>query len=335
MSVLIEIDPVLLAAARAGDALAFEKLVRPHRRALEGHCYRMLGSLADAEDAVQDTLVRAWRGLDGWQERASLRTWLFRIATNAAIDFSNRRGPRAIPNEAVPALGPGQPPGPPSESDPLWLDPAPEAFWQDGVESPEAVISARESVGVAFLAAIQRLPASQRAVLLLRDVLGWSASETADLLELTVPAVNSALQRARATLEGKPISVRSTDDATVRSLLSRYVNAWESGAPDAFASVLRDDAILSMPPMAGWYAGREAIVLFAAWLRGAMGDLKMVQIQASGGPAIAGYTRAPGETVYRPAAIHVLRFDGDRVAEIHAFLLPQYFERFGAPLELR
>lgn len=326
-----ELERSVLEAARAGDAKAFDDLVRPHRRAVAAHCYRMLGSLADADDAVQETLVRAWKGLAGWQERASLRGWLHRIATNVCIDMSAARKRRVLPNDMGAALAPGERPQPSSADDVPWLEPAPPELWED--DNPEAHVRARESVRIAFMCALQRLPASQRAALLLRDVLGWSAEEVAEALETTVPAVNSLLQRARATIESRPIA-QPRDEASLRALLERYMRAWESGAPDAFATVLRDDAILTMPPMAAWFAGRAAIADFVAWVSATTGGFRCAMTTLSGGPAVAIYSRVPGEDRWVASSIHVLVADGDRASEVHAFLLPELFERLGLPASL-
>ena len=322
------IDPAVLAAARRGEGRAFETLVGPHRRVLSAHCYRMLGSIADADDAVQETLVRAWKSLGGWEERASLRSWLHRIATNVCIDLASARKRRAMPNEIVAPLGPGERPHPSPEDEVPWLEPASAEYWQD--ESPEAAISARESVRVAFMCALQRLPPSQRAVLLLRDVLGWSAEEVAESLETTVASVNSALQRARATL-GTKAAPPQRDEGALRALLDRYMRAWESGTPETLATVLRDDAILTMPPMAAWLSGREAIADFVSFVRAAMGETRGLVTSANGEPAVAFYVRAPGDDRFRATAIHVPRFEEGRIVEVHAFLLPQAFVRFGLP----
>jgi RNA polymerase sigma-70 factor (ECF subfamily) len=324
-------DRALLDRARGGDAKAFDELARPHRRALEAHCYRMLGSLADADDAVQDTLLRAWKGLGGWEERSQLRTWLHRIATNVCLDVAARRKSRVLPNDAGPPSAIGAVPRPSGEDDPPWLEPAPPALWEGSTPTPEALIGSRESVRIAFVCALQRLPASQRAVLLLRDVLGWSAQEVGDLLDMTVPAVNSALQRARSTLESRPVK-EPRDDETMRALVLRYVAAWESGA-DVLATLLREDAVLTMPPMPGWYEGAESIRAFASWLLGVLGELRWVPVMAAGVPAVAVYERKPGAKVFTASGIHVVRFDGDRIAEIHAFLQPHIFPRFGLPAE--
>jgi RNA polymerase sigma-70 factor (ECF subfamily) len=290
----------------------------------------MLGSNADAEDALQETLVRAWTGIEKYEGRASLRTWLHRIATNASIDIATRRGPRVMPQQIGPARAAGEPPdGPKPEI--AWLEPAPAELLDEDAASPESTVTSRESLGIAFLAAIQRLPPQQRAVLLLRDVLGWSANEVADLLETSVAAVNSALQRARATMERPSRPPPLPEDDSIRALLSRYTAAWESGAPELFANVLREDAILTMPPMAAWMQGPEAIIALVGFLHANMGAIRMVPARTASGPSLAGYTRAPGDALYKAGAIHVLTVEGDRVVESHAFVRPDLFARFGLP----
>jgi RNA polymerase sigma-70 factor (ECF subfamily) len=308
----------------------FEKLVGPERRALLAHCHRMLGSNADAEDALQEALVRAWTGIDKWERRSSLRTWLYRIATNASIDVATRRGPRVMPPDLGAPRAVGEPPGEP-KPEIAWLEPAPAELLDEGAASPESSVTSRESLGIAFLAAIQRLPPQQRAVLLLRDVLGWSANEVADLLETSVAAVTSALQRARATMEQPSRPPPPPEDDSIRALLSRYTAAWESGAPELFANVLRDDAILTMPPMPGWMKGIESIVAIARFLLANMGSIRMIPARTASGPSLAGYVRVPGDTLYRASAIHVLSIQGDRVAETHAFVRPDLFKRFDLP----
>ena len=309
---------------------AFAALVAPHQRAVRAHCYRMLGSLSDSEDALQETLVRAWRGLATFEGRASLRTWLHRIATHVCLDHCARRPPRVLPETVGPPLAPGERPRPgPGDRDAPWIDPAPPELWQD--ETPEATLTARESVRLAFLRAIQRLPANQRAVLLLRDVLGWSAQETADLLETSVPAVTSALQRARATM-GQPAPAEfSMGDDKLRALLARYVHAWETGTPEEFAALLREDALLTMPPLSAWISGGREIADFVGWLRGVVGPMKTVFIAANGAPAVAFYARAPGAAHFTPQSLHVIEPSGDRIHEIHAFVTPTLFPRFGLP----
>ena len=319
----------LLEAARAGDARAFERLVAPYRKQLEAHGYRMLGSLADADDVAQETLVRAWKGLGGYEGRASVRTWLHRIATNVALDVSARRKPRALPNERGAPSDPRAGLAPP-DLDPVWLDPAPPDLWEELPESPEASVSARESVGLAFLVAIQRLPATQRAALLLREVLGMSAAEVADLLETTVPAVNSALQRARAALdEDERVKAPRRDDEGVRALLARYVSAWEQGTPDALAAVLREDAVLTMPPIPTWFQGVAAIAGLVAFLK-STGELRITPARAAGGPALAYYVREHGEEGLRLATVSVVSFDdAGLVREVHSFMNPAQAARFG------
>ena len=320
----------LIESARGGDQGAFGEIAATYRRELEAHCYRMLGSLADAEDALQEALVRAWKGLAGFEGRSSLRTWLYRIATNVCVDLAARRPARTMPDQAGPPLAAGAAPGGPI-ADPIWLDPAPPDLWSGAAVSPEAQVSARQSVAVAFLTLLHQLPATQRAVLLLREVIGFSAAETAELLDSSVAAVNSSLQRARATLDRGRQPLAPPADHQVQDLLRRYIEAWESGAPELLTRLLRDDAVLTMPPMPSWFAGAEAVLGFVGWLQANVGQLRLIPTAAAGGAAAAGYLRGPGESVFRPAAIHVIEWDGDRVASIHAFLIPDRFARFGLP----
>jgi len=324
----------LIERARGGDESAFGEIAATYRRELEAHCYRMLGSLADAEDALQETLVRAWKGLAGFEGRASLRTWLYRIATNVSVDLAARRPARTLPHLAGPPLPPGAAPTGPG-SDPIWLDPAPPDLWEGAAVNPEAQVSARQSVAVAFMTLLHQLPATQRAVLLLREVIGFSAAETAELLDSSVPAVNSSLQRARATLDrDRERTPEPPADHQLQELLRRYIEAWESGTPDLLARLLRDDAVLTMPPMPSWFAGAEAVLGFLGWLQANGGELRFIPAVAAGATAAAGYLRGPGEAVFRPAGIHLIEWDGDRVASIHAFLIPDRFARFGLPPQL-
>lgn len=330
-----------LEAARAGDGAAFERLVGPHRRELEAHCYRMLGSIADAEDATQEALLRAWKGLGGYEGRTSLRRWLYRIATHVCIDLASRRKARALPHERGEPLAPGAALEPP-QGDPIWIDPAPDALWQSTPAEPEATISARESVALALLVALQTLPPQQRAALILREVLGWSAAEVADLLETSVAAVNSALQRARESLEARPVDVldparraraRARTDADLQSLLRRYVSAWEAGTSEALAAVLREDAVLTMPPIPSWLRGVDAIAALVGQLRSMLGEVRFVLTSASGAPALAAYVRGP-DGAWRPLVLHVPEVDGDRIAAVHAFQISNSFRHFGLPAEL-
>ncbi|HEX8968289.1 MAG TPA: RNA polymerase subunit sigma-70, partial [Chloroflexota bacterium] len=237
-------------AARPDDQ-AFRALVDAHLSAVRVHCYQMLGSLQDAEDLAQETLLRAWRGLDRYEGRASLRGWLYRIATNACLDELQRRGRRLLPPMVGSPVG-AFVPTPPPATESTWLEPLPEAWYDvaDPAPGPEARYELKEAVELAFVAALQRLAPRQRAVLLLRDVLGWSARDTAGLLGMSVAATNSALQRARGRL-GDPTTPAATrlDPRTERDLLERYVDAWEQADLAAFVALLKDDAVLSMPPL--------------------------------------------------------------------------------------
>lgn len=330
-------DPTL-AAARAGDAAGFERLVTPYRRELHVHCYRLTGSLSDAEDLVQESLLRAWKALGTFEGRSSLRTWLYRIATNACLNALDQRAPRALPSQRG---DPGDPMLPPAEptGEPLWLDPCPEDFGAAGPLGPDVCVSARESVGLAFLSALQNLAPLQRAVLILRDVLGWSAAEVADLLDSTVAAVNSALQRARATLEARQDRLDSgaflgPDDARTRDLVRRYVAAWESGDAAALSKLLREDALLTMPPVPTWFRGSEDIRAFLAPMLGAMGSFCLRPLVASGAPAVAAWLRAPGDPTYRAQSLHVLQVSAAGVSRMDVFMNPSVFKHFGLPQEL-
>jgi RNA polymerase sigma-70 factor (ECF subfamily) len=301
----------------------------------------MLGSFEDSEDLVQETFLRAWRGRASFslRETSSFRAWLYRIATNACLDVLRGRPRRILPQQVAPAGDPAVPPPPPADLP--WLQPYPDRLLEPiapAGDDPGAVIVARETIELAFLAAIQHLPPRQRAVLILRDVLGWSAKETALLLEASVASVNSALQRARATLRDH-LPERRTEWApssgpseAERELLRRYVEAHERADADALAELLREDARLTMPPHPTWYAGREAIL--TAMRQGfdpEFGHLRTVVTAANGQPAAAHYLRRPAESEYRPLALDVLRIDGGRVAEISSFVFPGLFPAFGLP----
>ena len=325
----------------AGFAALFER----HRGELRVHCYRMLGSYEDSEDLAQETFLRAWRkrasfGSDG---PSSFRAWLYRIATNACLDVLRSRPRRVMPPEVTgPASDPSAAPGP--AADLPWLQPYPDRLLEpvSGAEDePDAVVVARETIELAFIAAIQHLPPRQRAVLILRDVLGWSAKDAASLLEVSVAAVNSALQRARATLRDR-LGERRTEWARPaepseeeRELLRHYVDAHERADAGALAELLRDDARLTMPPHPTWYAGREAIRIAAGkGFDPEFGRLRTLVTAANGQPAAAHYLRRPGESQYRPLALDVLWVEGGRVAEITSFVFPGLFPAFGLPAAL-
>jgi len=318
--------------------------VEYHRRELQVHCYRMLGSLEDSEDLVQETFLRAWRSREPFAAdgRFSLRAWLYRIATNACLDVLRTRSRRVMPPDVVPAADPRVPPAPPADLP--WLDPYPDRLLE-GVaapeDDPEALVVARETIELAFIAAIQHLPPRQRAALIFRDVVGWSANETAALLETTVASANSALQRARATLRDR-LGERRTEWGTgsapsteERDLVRRYLEAHERADIDALAALLREDVRLAMPPHPTWFDGREAILAaMRAGFDPQFGSLRAVVSGANRQPAIARYLRAPGETEYRAIVIDVLRFECGQVAEITSFPEAELFAAFGLPPRL-
>lgn len=297
-----------------------------HRPALTGHCYRMLGSVVDADDAVQETMIRAWRGRDGFDGRASLRTWLYRIATNVCLDSLEKRGRRERPIDLSPAgnIDDALDSRPRSH----WLEPIPDHAAIPSDDDPEAQVVLRESIRLAFVAALQVLPAKQRAALLLTEVLGWSAAEVAAALSTSVAAVNSALQRARATLterKERPTQVPSPE------LLLRYVSAFERYDTEALAQLLTEDAVMSMPPYTLWLQGAAAI---RAWLEGRGSGCRgsrLLPVEACGGPAFAQYRDGGAQ----PWALLVLESDGQHVVRMTSFLDTEVlFPRFGLPPKL-
>ena len=342
----------VVAAARAGDEAAFAALVERHRAELRVHCYRMLGSFDEAEDLVQETFLRAWKNLGGFEGRSTLRAWLYRIATNACLDALDGRARRVLPHHLA---GPSDPSGGlPPRTDIAWLQPFPDRLigadrpWEPAAPSedePDAVVVARETIELAFLAAMQHLPPRQRAVLILRDVLGWPARQTAALLDGTVASVNSALQRARATLrehlperrgEWAP-SAEPTERE--RAVLRRYVDAVERADLDAVAALLAEDVRTAMPPWPMWFQGRDDVVaaLATSWDPGSpwyVGRFRMVPSRANRQPAAAAYVRRPDDPAYRAFAITVLRIEDGRIVEATAFHDPGLFPAFALPTEL-
>jgi RNA polymerase sigma-70 factor, ECF subfamily len=328
----------LLAAAKRGDEDAFGRLVAPYRRELHAHAYRMLGSSADAEDALQDALLGAWRGLSGFEGRSSLRSWLYTITTNASLKAIRRRPKRVLPIDYGPPADPRE-----RQDEPLlesvWIEPSPDEhlFVEDDTASPEARYEERESVELAFIAALQHLPARQRAVLILRDVLGFSAREAAEVLETTPVSIDSALQRAHKTVEERlpeqtqQTALRSLDDAELREIVDGYMEAWESADVPAIAAMLADDATMAMPPVREWYSGREAIAAFLERLPLREGARRLVRTRANGQPAAAHYVWDADAEAFLPHAIHVLGLRGDRILDITVFLTPEPFARFGLP----
>jgi RNA polymerase sigma-70 factor (TIGR02960 family) len=302
-----------VAAAKAGDESAFATLVERHRRELHVHCYRMLGSFEEAEDLVQETFLRAWRKRESFEGGPGFRAWLYRIATNASLDAIRLRSRRVV------SLG--------SFAEVPWLQPYPDQLLDEVAPSdaePDAVVVARETIELTFLAVIQLLPPQQRAVLILRDVLDWSAAEAASLLDTTVAAANSALQRGRATLreqlpQHQPDRSAAQDlSADERALLQGFIDTHESGDTAAAAALLRDDVRVTMPPHPWLYEGRDAIAPLMA-SAGEMGDWRLVPTRANRQPAAASYLRRPGDTVHRAFKLDVLRVEQGAIAEITTF----------------
>jgi RNA polymerase sigma-70 factor, ECF subfamily len=312
------------------DSDEFVRLADPYRRELMAHCYRMLGSVDDAEDLVQETYLRAWRSYDGFEGRSSLRTWLYRIATSACLTAIERRGRRPLPS------GLGEPSGDADvalvlgPADLPWLQPVPDVM----IDDPATVVAARGTVRLAFVAALQHLPAKQRAVLLLRDVLAWRATEVAELLDTTTAAVNSALQRARAQLaDVAPTedNLAEPTDPENRALLDRYVTAFENADVAMLEKILREDVEMEMPPYLTWLTGRSAVIgFFRARAMKARGRYRMLRTSANGQPALANYI-IDAEGVYRAHSVHVFTVVDGAIARITAFLDPGLFARFGFP----
>src|SRR6266511_3828832 len=315
-----------------------ELRLEQHRTELTGYCYRMLGSAFDAEDAVQETMVRAWRSHDRFEGRASLRSWLYRIATNVCLDMLNGRARRARPMDLGPAQSGRSEPGP-TLPEATWLEPVPEGLVAPADGDPAEVALAHETLRLAFVAALQHLPPRQRAVLILCEVLRWKASEVAELLETSVPSVNSALQRARATLEASDIRATKMTtelDADDRDLLARYVKAFEAYDMEALTSLIREDAIQAMPPYEMWLSGRDDI--FAWWLGpgiGCRGSRVIPTLSANGSPAFGQYKPSETGSGYDPWALQVLELKDGRIGEFTFFLdTERLFPLFGLPPRL-
>jgi RNA polymerase sigma-70 factor (ECF subfamily) len=331
-------DRALLTAARNGDGDAFGRLVEAYRRELHAHCYRMLGSYADAEDALQETLLRAWRGLPRFEGRSSVRAWLYQIATNVCLRAIERRPKRVLPIDYAPAADPHDVLADPV-AEPVWLEPYPDAhLGLEGPAGPDARYEQREGVELAFIAALQHLPARQRAVLILRDVLGFSARETAAVLDTTPVSVDSALQRAHKTVDERLPSrtqqqtLRLLGDAELSQLVERYVAAWERNDVDAVISMLAEDARMAMPPLPSWYSGRDQV---AAFLREyALADIKrwrLLPTSANGQPALAGYLWDAKTEAFMPYCLYVLTLREGQIEDITAFVTPEILQHFGLP----
>jgi RNA polymerase sigma-70 factor (ECF subfamily) len=320
------VNPIFTPPARGADASEFERLVGPHRAGLQAHCYRMLGSAADAEDALQETLLRAWRGLPAFEGRSALSSWLYRIATNVCLRMIERRPRRVLPIDA-------------EDAEPAWLEPYPDQ--QLGPPSPEARYEQRESVELAFAAALQHLPARQRAVLLLRDVLGFAPAEIAETLESTPTSIYSTLQRARAAVEerlparSQQATLRELGDARLREIVERYVRAWEAGDVAAISAMLAADATFAMPPIPLWYRGRDAIAEFlAGGPLARTGRWVHAPVSANGQAGVAAYEVYADRARFHSIELFELGGDG-AITGVIAFLDPEPFERFGLPRWIR
>jgi RNA polymerase sigma-70 factor, ECF subfamily len=319
----------LLKAARDGDEAAFGRLVEPHRTELHAHCYRMLGSVHDAEDAMQEVLLRAWRGLARFEGRSSLRSWLYTIATNTSLNLIARRPKRVLPIDYGPPTDPQDGVGMPAIES-VWVEPYPDQGLglEDGYAVPDARYEQRESVELAFTAALQHLPPNQRAALILREVLGFSAQETADTLETTTASVNSALQRARKTVderlpeESQQATLRSLGDERLNEIVEGYMDAMARGDVNAVVSMLAEDAAWSMPPLSAWFTGREGLTGFLR--TGPLsGDWRWRHLpaRANGQPAVGSYAWYAPENSFRPFALDVLTVDRDaKVTAITSFI---------------
>jgi RNA polymerase sigma-70 factor (ECF subfamily) len=324
-------------------------LIEPYRKELLLHCYRLLGSLHDAEDTVQETMLRAWRHFDTFTEKGSgsLRSWLYTIATNTSLDALKKRSPRTLPTAASPASDPTKPVAP-RNAEILWLEPFPDSWLtsaEEQTENPETRYTRYESVSLAFLTALQLLPPRQRAILILSDVLDWRASEVAQWLDISVSAVNSALHRARVTLEknytGEKRETAQVDraNAATNALLARYLQAWETDDVDGLVALLKEDAILSMPPVPSWYQGREAIrAIFLSVLfpPGVQMRRRLSPTHANGQPAFVVYRFDELTGTYQAFAIQIVTLDGSQsqIAAVTAFLDPELVASFGFPLQL-
>ena len=313
----------LLQAAGGGDESAFGRLVEPYHPELHAHCYRMLGSVHDAEDALQDAMLRAWRGIGRFEGRSSLRSWLYTIATNTCLNLISRRPKRVLPLDYGPSVDPHDGLGlPPLES--VWIEPYPDGGLDlEGAGEPEARYEMRESVELAFVAALQHLPANQRAALILREVLGFSAQEAAESLETTVPSVNSALQRARKTVDerlpdrSQQANLRELGDERTRKVVEAYMDAMQRGDVEAVVGMLAEDAAWSMPPLPAWFSGHEALRGFLVF--GPLsGDWRWRHLpaHANGQPAIGSYCWHDGEGAYLPFARDVLNHDREKIKEV-------------------
>lgn len=320
------------------DEQAFSTMTEPHRRELQVHCYRMLGSVHDAEDMVQETFLRAWRRRETFEGRAPFRAWLYKIATNVCLDALEKHPRRGLPVSHQEA-GQKDAPIPAPIREPVWLEPFPDEWLDDEQTNPEGQVSTRENISLAFIAALHLLPPRQRAVLILRDVLEWQASETAELLEMSVPAVKSALHRARSTLAShdfKTVSPVLLDEAG-QVKLDQYVRAWETADVEALLALLTDDATFSMPPIPAWYQGRETIgwlVSRTVFSGEGRGRWRLQTAQANRQVAFGLYKLADDGSTHNAYGIQVLRFRDKDIADITTCINPALFPYFRLPLHI-
>jgi RNA polymerase sigma-70 factor (TIGR02960 family) len=315
----------LITRARAGDGDAFRELTEPHRRELQVHCYRMLGSFQDAEDALQDTLLAAWQALGGFEGRASIRTWLYRIATNRCLNALRSAKRRPAKEWDVAEI---EPPEPSRLGEIVWLEPYPDALLEGAINAPlgpEARYEQTEAISLAFVTVLQVLPARQRAVLILREVLGYPASEVADMLDATVESVNSALKRARASLQRRPPPTgqgeppAAPDSPAEQALVAKFVRAYESGDVDALVALLTTDVCVSMPPIPLEYQGRDVVARFYASIFGRGPRYHLVPTRANGQLAFAAYLRASTDGIRHGSGLLVLTLAGDRICAMTRF----------------
>jgi RNA polymerase sigma-70 factor, ECF subfamily len=332
----------LLEDARRGDERAFAELVALHRSVLHAHCYRMLGSVQDAEDALQETLLNAWRALPRFEGRSSLKSWLYRIATNACLKMIERRPNRVLPVDHAPAADPRDALGPPLLES-IWLEPYPDAGveLEDGLPSPAARYEQRESIELAFVAAIQHIPARQRAVLILRDVLGFSAREVAETLEMTPAAVDTALQRAHKTADerlparSQQATLQALGDEELRGIVDGFVGAWERADVDSVVAMLAHDVTIAMPPQLTWYRGREAVALFLRTVPLAAGmRWRLVPVGANGQLAFGEYRWNETARRFVGRSIMVLTLADALIVDLTAFGSPALLAHFGLPQQL-
>jgi RNA polymerase sigma-70 factor (ECF subfamily) len=324
----MQIDQALTAAS-AGDEAAFERLVEPYRKELHAHCYRMLGSLHDTEEAIQEAMLRVWRGLARFEGRSSLRAWLYKVATNVCLDLIARRKKRLLPEDYAPKADPNLPPGEPV-TEQVWIEPYPDEALEipDGYASPDASYEERESLELAFVAAMQHLAPRQRAVLILREVLGFSAKEVGETLDTSVPSVNSALQRARETVDkrlpdrSQQVTLRSLGDARMKEIVEEYMEAMRGGDVQRVVSMLTEDVAWSMPPLASWYGGLEEVEVFLR-TKPLSGEWRWRHhaTVANGQLAVGTFTWMEDQKTHVPFSLDVLTLEGDRIKEVTAFVV--------------